>query len=91
MQMFEQLEKRQLFAVTFSLVNADTNAVVKTITDGMVVDLSQTSIKNYSVIATTDKSAASVKLNEAEIGHTQVESVKPFALFGDTNGDCDFH
>src|SRR4051794_22300969 len=86
----ETLESRRLFAVSLTLINADNNAVVKTLSDGLDIDLSQTPITNYSIDAKSNLAAASARMTEVESGSTRVESVKPFALFGD-NGSGDYY
>ncbi|HEX8555843.1 MAG TPA: hypothetical protein VF695_14150, partial [Sphingomonas sp.] len=67
-----------------TLFNADTNQAIETVTSGESFDLARIGTKNLAFVANTNASAKSVKFNFN--GGTQIESVKPFAMFGDNGG-----
>jgi len=72
------------------LVNADTDADIRSLSDGDVIDLSQQPTTNFSVRAVTDPSSVgSVRFEFAGQSNYQTENVVPYALNGDSGGDYD--
>ncbi|PSR55421.1 hypothetical protein AHMF7605_18875 [Adhaeribacter arboris] len=75
--------------VSYTLVNADTNKDIQTISDGATLNLANFSTKNLSIRANTSPSTVgSVKLVLSGTRlHTRTESSPPYALFGENSGD----
>ncbi len=73
--------------VALWLVDAATDKRVALIEDGATLDAGLLSSGSYSVEAVADPSLGVQSVRMTLSGRTQTESVAPFALFGDTNGD----
>ena len=75
-------------AVTsFTLVNADTDSDIGPLEDGDTVDLAALPTQNLNVRANTSGPVGSVVFGYDGDGTFQTESVAPYALNGDINGD----
>ena len=75
-------------AVTsFTLVNADTDSDIGPLEDGDVIDLATLPTRNLNVRANTSGQVGRVTFGYDGDGDFRTESVAPFALAGDTNGD----
>ncbi len=72
------------FITDFTLVNADTDQDVLTLSDGMTLDLSKLP-RRLNVRANTFGFAASVEIGID--GRKHIENAPPFALFNDLSGD----
>ncbi|QNF34721.1 heparin lyase I family protein [Adhaeribacter swui] len=72
--------------VSFTLINADTDRDIKTISNGETLDLSNLPTRNLNIRANTNTTVGSVyfALSGAK-SFTKVEGGAPYALFGDTN------
>ncbi|MEM6487702.1 MAG: Ig-like domain-containing protein [Pseudomonadota bacterium] len=77
------------YDIELFLVDADTEQQVATIRDGATLDLALLSEGNFSIEAVPDFQAASMRLIWSG-GHSQIENVAPFALFGDTGFGADY-
>jgi hypothetical protein len=72
--------------ISFTLINADNESDIKTITDGEVLNLATLPTKNLNVRANTNPAVTgSVKFDLN--GSTKVESTAPYSLKGDNNGN----
>jgi N-acetylneuraminic acid mutarotase len=75
--------------VSFSLMNADNDQVIKQLTPGEQIDLYSLPTRNLSVRANVNTPAVGsvlMSLTGKQL-QTQTESTAPYALFGDNNGD----
>jgi len=73
---------------SYSLINADTNQVISgysNFTSDRTIKLSTLPTRNISIRANVDTGVKSVRF--VFDGRTQVESILPFALLGDNNGN----
>lgn len=75
--------------VSFSLINATTNAVISTLANGQQIPLSQIQNTSLNIRANTNPSSVgSVLLSiSGPISSSITENVAPYALFGDTAGN----
>lgn len=83
----EPLEGRQFFAAqpTLQLINAVTDKVVATLTEGSVIDFSKFGTKlNIRAVTTGKTSSVQFKLNGRLVA---TENYAPYAIGGDNNGD----
>ncbi|RDC63122.1 Ig-like domain-containing protein [Adhaeribacter pallidiroseus] len=74
---------------SFTLINADTDQPIQTLTNGTTLYLSKLPTKNLNVRADTYPSKVGsvyFTLTGAQI-HNQMQTDPPLALFGDSNGD----
>ena len=74
---------------SISLINADTNQPIaghETITASKTIDLASLPTRNLSIRANTAAGVKSVRFSVPGVTN-RVESIKPFALLGDNNGD----
>ncbi|NJL58168.1 hypothetical protein HC928_25920, partial [bacterium] len=69
----------------FTLVNADTNTDIKTLTNGDVLNLALLPTRNLNIRANSAGSVASVNFRLNDSGRT--ENSAPFAVWSDNNGD----
>jgi nucleoid DNA-binding protein len=86
----EALEARRLFnAVTsLSLINAQTDQVIQTLTNGDTINLANFPSGQLSVRANTDnQNVQSVRFGLDATANFRVENAAPYALFGDVNGN----
>ncbi|MCS7032941.1 MAG: hypothetical protein NZ561_02980 [Phycisphaerae bacterium] len=77
-----------LAITSFSLINADTNQVISgfsNFSSSRTIRLNSLPTRNLAIRANTPSGIASVKF--VFDGRTRIESVKPFAVLGDNNGD----
>lgn len=75
---------------SFVLVDADTDADIRTLTDGDIVDLAGLSATALSIRAeTSPATTGSVRFDFAGTTNYQTENNAPYALNGDSNGDYD--
>ncbi|MGD1899947.1 MAG: hypothetical protein ACFB16_23745, partial [Phormidesmis sp.] len=76
--------------ITFALVTADTDKVVKgfeDLSDSGTIDLSGLDLEKYNLVAQV-KDGSAVKSVKFESGlGDRIENVEPYALFGDIEGD----
>ncbi|MEQ8677173.1 MAG: PA14 domain-containing protein [Aggregatilineales bacterium] len=73
-------------AVTgFTLINADTNQAMGTITNGATINLSQLPTRNLNIRADLNRNAGSVNLSVNNSSH--VENGAPFAIWSDDAGN----
>jgi len=74
--------------ISFTLVNADTDKEIQTLTSGATINLAALPTKKLNILANTNTKVGSVvfKLSGTKSKST-VESGAPYALFGDENGD----
>jgi hypothetical protein len=68
---------------TFSLVNADTGAFIKTITEGSTIDFATLPTKRVAIRADVSGTAGSVRFGYEGNSNYHTESKAPFALMGD--------
>lgn len=74
--------------VSFTLVNADNDQDIATITDGYVINLTTLPSRNLNIRANTNPAqAGSVRFAYDGNSNYQTESWPPFALQGDNSGD----
>ncbi|MCB2378019.1 T9SS type A sorting domain-containing protein [Hymenobacter sp. BT635] len=75
--------------VSYILVNADTDQDILTLTDGATLNLALLPTRNLNIRATTDPAVAGSVVFELSGTQTQsiTESVAPYALFSDFQGD----
>ncbi|GAB4118696.1 MAG: hypothetical protein Tsb0027_12280 [Wenzhouxiangellaceae bacterium] len=77
--------------VSFSLINTDNNTPIAAhdpLQDGAEIDLSNLPTQNLSIRANVNASVGSVSFDlTGQQLHQQTESVAPYALFGDTDGN----
>ncbi len=73
--------------VALWLVDAGTDRRVALIEDGATLDAALLPSGGYSIEAVVDPSLGVQSVRMTIGGRTQTESVQPFALFGDSNGD----
>jgi len=75
----------------FTLINTDNNQPISAhdpLVDGAEIDLDGLPSQNISIRANVDGSPGSVSFDlTGQQNHQQTESVAPYALFGDTDGD----
>jgi hypothetical protein len=77
-----------LAVTSLSLINADTNEVISgysNFSSDRTIALSTLPTRNLSIRANTAAGVKSVRM--VLDGVSRIESIKPFALFGDNNGD----
>ncbi|QMU30469.1 hypothetical protein [Adhaeribacter radiodurans] len=74
---------------SFTLINANTNGEIQKIANGATLNLANLPTQNLSIRADTDPSTVgSVIFNlSGTQAHTQMQTEKPYALFGDSKGD----
>ncbi|MDQ4139515.1 MAG: Ig-like domain-containing protein [Bacteroidota bacterium] len=75
--------------ISFTLINANTNGEIQKLVNGATINLANLPTRNLSVRADTDPSKVGsvvFKLSGAQ-SHTQLQTDKPYALFGDIKGD----
>ncbi|MDQ3292692.1 MAG: hypothetical protein M3Q05_15505, partial [Bacteroidota bacterium] len=75
--------------VSFTLINANTNGEIQKIANGATLNLTNLPTRNLSIRADTDPSTVgSVIFNlSGAQSHTQLQTEKPYALYGDVKGD----
>ncbi len=74
--------------VSFTLVNADTEADIQEIQNGDVINVAGLGTTNLSIRAEGAGGVGSLKMDlTGALTHTRTENIAPFALYGDTNGD----
>jgi hypothetical protein len=86
----EALESRNLLAATVSgltLVNADTDGPVATLSDGAVIDLAAIGTANLNILATASDDTASVRFALDGVADFKTESTAPFAMGGNDGRD----
>jgi hypothetical protein len=74
---------------SFTLVNADTDQDIQTLTPGAVINLSTLPTRNLNIRANTDPAVVGsvvFELSGAQV-QNQTESAAPYALFSDFQGD----
>ncbi|WP_160148121.1 GEVED domain-containing protein [Rubripirellula obstinata] len=70
------------------LVNADNEEDIIELVDGLVINLTTLPTENFNVRAATNETTQSVGFNlTGPSAHSQTESIEPYSLFGDANGD----
>ncbi len=70
------------------LVDADTNADIIALTDGIFLDLDSLPTTNLNVRAEASSDVESVLLQiSGDLTNTRTENVEPYALFGDSSGN----
>lgn len=73
---------------SYTLVNADTDLDIATLKSGDQLNLATLPSRNLNIRANFSGPAASVKFSlTGALTYSSTDSVAPFALFGDTNGD----
>ncbi|RDC64441.1 Ig-like domain-containing protein [Adhaeribacter pallidiroseus] len=74
---------------SFTLINADNESAIRTITDGSTIDLATLPTKNLNIRANTSPSdVGSVRFVVSGIeSDNQTESTAPYAVFGENSGD----
>ncbi|NQZ45034.1 MAG: BspA family leucine-rich repeat surface protein [Flavobacteriaceae bacterium] len=77
-----------LAVLSFNLIDADTDTVIQTLTDGALIDIASLPSMNLSIeaLATDDVESVRLSLN-GPVSNERTESVAPYALFGDGGGD----
>ena len=87
--MFEFSEDSDILSVnSFVLVDADTNQDIMEINDGEVIDISSLPTENLNIRANATPDVGSVFLQlSGVLNKSRIESVVPYSLFGDTNGN----
>jgi hypothetical protein len=86
---FEPLELRHLLAADtgFTLINADTDLPIGSITNGQTINLSELPTRSLNVAAGTMDAIGSVRFDfDSQIGF-RTENTAPYSLFGDQEGD----
>ncbi|MEM8842519.1 MAG: SdrD B-like domain-containing protein, partial [Pseudomonadota bacterium] len=78
-------EEPETPVATVYLINADTDARLGAITDESTVDLADLNGGSFALEAETSSPVGSVRFTYGS--YVRVESVAPYALFGDTDGD----
>ena len=75
--------------ISFSLINADTEQVIQTISNGATLNLATLPTKNLNIRADTyPATVGSVKFNlSGAQTRTELQTGKPYALFGDASGN----
>ncbi|TGE25106.1 T9SS type A sorting domain-containing protein [Hymenobacter aquaticus] len=75
--------------LSYTLVNADTDQDIQLLTDGAVLDLSALPTRNLNIRANTDPAQVGSVVFDLSGAQTQsiTESVAPYALFSDFQGD----
>src|SRR5437868_15337827 len=75
--------------VGFTLINANNNGEIQKIANGATLNLANLPTRSLSIRADTDPSTVgSVIFNlSGAQSHTQLQTEKPYALFGDAKGD----
>lgn len=72
--------------VSFTLINADTDREIQTISNGATLDLSSLPTRNLNVRANTNTTVGSVYFSlSGAVNHSKTEGSAPYSLFGDTN------
>lgn len=74
---------------SFTLINADNETAIRTISDGAVIDLASLPTKNLNVRANTSPSeVGSVRfVLSGAANRTHLEATAPYAAFGENSGD----
>lgn len=75
--------------VSFTLINADTDQAIQTITNGVTLNLATLPTKNLNIRANTNPTIVGsvvLRLSGAQ-SHTQTETAAPYALFEDVSGN----
>ena len=79
--------------VGFTLIDANSSSPIAghdPISNGAEIDLDQLPSQNVSIRANVDNNPASVTFDlTGQVAHQQTENVRPYALFGDADGDFD--
>jgi hypothetical protein len=85
----EFLEDRRLFnAVTsLTLINAQTDQVIKTLNNGDSINLAEFPANQLSIRAEVDQGVQSVRFGMDNVASVRVENAAPYVLFGDVNGN----
>ena len=74
--------------INFTLINADTNSPMYELADNMTIDYSTLAGVNLNVRVNTQGNIGSVLIQlSGPVNNNRTESVAPFALFGDSNGN----
>lgn len=74
---------------SFTLINANTNQSIQTLTDGSTINLATLPTRSLNIRANTSPAqigSVVLALSGAQT-HTATETLLPYALFGDDNGD----
>ncbi len=73
---------------SFTLVNADTNEDIVALSEGMEINLNAYPNTKFNIRANASSDTKSVRLQlSGALSKTQTESVAPYALYGDVNGN----
>ncbi len=83
---FVSLSEQKL--ISLNLINTETNKIITTLTNGATLNLAtlQTNNLNIQVIANSiSVKSVTIELS-GEASHSQIESIEPYFLFGDTKG-----
>ena len=72
---------------SFTLINADTDTAIRSLSDGDTLDFSALPTDNLNVRANVSGSVGSVRFGYDDSNNYQIENVAPYALAGDQNGD----
>ncbi|QNF35204.1 heparin lyase I family protein [Adhaeribacter swui] len=73
---------------SFTLMNADSDQPIQTLTNGAVLSLSKLPTKNLNIRANTNNNNGAVVFNlSGAKTYSRNEGTAPYAIFGDTNGD----
>lgn len=73
---------------SFTLINADTDQPIQTLSNGAVLDFSNLRTKNLNIRANTNNNSGAVVFNlTGAKTYNRNEGTAPYAVFGDTNGD----
>ncbi|MET1412068.1 G8 domain-containing protein [Roseibium sp. HPY-6] len=76
--------------LNFALVDTDTDQVIAQITDNEAIDFALIEGRNLSISARAASDALEEEIASVLLelnGHSRIENVTPYALFGDKNGD----
>ncbi|UJH66977.1 BspA family leucine-rich repeat surface protein [Allomuricauda sp. SCSIO 65647] len=87
-QFITVIDTSVLSIISFNLIDADNDVVLRPLIDGDVIDVSGflTMNLNIQAVATADTESVLLELTGDQIG-TRTENVAPYALFGDSGGD----
>jgi len=77
-----------LSVVSYNLIDADNDVVIRSLSDGDIVDINTLPTLNLNIEAVTTEDVESVQLSlTGPTTNLRTENVAPFALFGDNSGD----